>query len=108
MINHNRIYSAGLAILAALAALSSGLLMFLSGAAAGGGHDTYLPEWTYPWVAMLNFAYVIAIVVVLCARRFKPKTSRRLTRFLNWALLPALPGGTLVGAYGLWRVDRKS
>jgi hypothetical protein len=106
MINHNRAYSAVLASLAAVAALSSGLLLFLAGASSGGRLDTHLPDWSLPWVAVVNFAYAIAIVVVLCARRFKPESGRRLTRLLNWALLPALPGGTLVGIYGLWRVDK--
>lgn len=106
MTNHNRAYVAVLASLAAMAVLSSGLLVFLAGAAAGGRLDTHLPDWSLTWVAVINFAYAMAIVVVLCARRFKPETGRRLTRLLNWALLPALPGGTIVGIYGLWRVDR--
>jgi hypothetical protein len=106
MINHNRTYSAVLGTLAAVAALSSGLLLFLAGASTSGRLDTHLPDWSLPWVAVVNFAYAIAIVVVLCARRFKPESGRRLTRLLNWALLPALPGGTLVGIYGLWRVDK--
>jgi hypothetical protein len=59
-------------------------------------------------VAIINFAYAIAIVITLCARRFKPETGRVLTRALNWALLPALPGGTLVGLYGLLKADRET
>jgi membrane protein implicated in regulation of membrane protease activity len=108
MINHNRAYSAALAVLGVLAMLGSGLLLFLAGASAGGAVDTLLPEWSLPWVAIINFAYVIAIVVTLCARRFRPETGRALTRVLNWALLPAVPGGTLVGLYGLWRADKES
>jgi hypothetical protein len=89
--------------------LSCGLLLYLAGAAAGGAINTHLPDWSLPWVAMINFVYAIGIVVTLCARRFKPDAGRRLTRILNWALLPALPGGTLVtlvGIYGLLRVDK--
>jgi Mn2+/Fe2+ NRAMP family transporter len=102
-------YSAALAILALTAALSSALLLFLAGASAAGGTlDTHLPDWSLPWVAAINFAYALAIVAVLCARRFNSESGRRLTRLLNWALLPVLPGGTVVGIYGLWRVDKES
>jgi uncharacterized membrane protein YedE/YeeE len=106
MINHNRAYSAVLAALAVTAALSCGLLLFLAGASAGGVVQTHLPDWSLPWVALINFVYAVAILVTLCARGFKPEAGRRLTRVLNWALLPALPGGTVVGIYGLLKVDR--
>jgi hypothetical protein len=107
MTNHNRIYSGALATLAVLAALSSALLLFIAGAAAGGSLKINLPAWSLPWVAAINLAYTVAIIVTLCSRRFKPESGRRLTRLLNWALLPAFPGGTLLGIYGLWRVDRE-
>jgi Mn2+/Fe2+ NRAMP family transporter len=108
MINHNRIYSGLLATLAMMTALSSGLLLFLTGAsAAGGALHTHLPDWALPWVAAINFIYAVTIVIVLCARRFKPESGRNLTRLLNWALLPALPGGTIVGLYGLLTVDKE-
>ena len=107
VINHNRIYFGVLATLALMAALSSGLLLFMAGASAGGRSlDINLPDWSLPWVAVVNSVYAIAIIVVLCARRFKPELGRSLTRLLNWALLPALPGGTVVGIYGLWKLDK--
>ena len=99
-------YSVALAILGVFAVLSSGLLLFLAGASAGGTVNTHLPDWSLPWIAIVNFAYAVAIIVTLCARRFRPETGRTLTRILNWALLPALPGGTVVGFYGLLRADR--
>ena len=108
MINHNRTYSTVLTTLGALASLSAGLLLFLAGASAGGAMETHLPDWSLPWVAVINFAYAIAIIVTLCARHFKPQAGRRLTRLLNWALLPAVPGGTVVGIYGLLRADKPS
>ena len=109
MKNHNRTYSTALTVLGVLAALSSGLLLFLAGAAtAGGTVETHLPAWSLPWVAVIDFAYAIAIVVTLCARRLRPETGRMLTRVLNWALLPAVPGGTVVGLYGLLLADREN
>ena len=107
MINHNRTYSATLIALAAMAALSSGLLFFLTGVSMSGAVPTHLPAWSLPWVAMINFAYVVAITVVLCARKFRPESGRRLTWLLNLALLPAIPGGTVVGVYGLCKADKE-
>ena len=106
MINHNRLYSAALATLGVMAALGAGLLLFLTGVSASGSVNTHLPDSSLPSVAAINFGYFIAIVVVLCARQWQPEYGRRLTRLLNWALLPALPGGTVVGIYGLLRADR--
>jgi hypothetical protein len=85
-----------------LAALSSGFLLYLAGAATSGPVETHLPE------AVINFSYAVAIVVTLCARQFKIETGRVLTRLLNWALLLAFPGGTVVGLYGLLRADRST
>lgn len=107
MKNHNRIYTGALAVLGAMAVLGSGLLLFLAGASTAGTVHTHLPDWSLPWVAIINFAYAVAILITLCARRFRPETGRVLTRILNWALLPAVPGGTVVGLYGLLRADRK-
>ena len=106
MINYNRTHAAVLATLAMAAALSCGMLLFLAGASAGGAVHTHLPNWSLPWVAVINFAYAAAITITLCARHFAPEAGRRLTRVLNWALLPAVPGGTVVGIYGLLRVDK--
>ena len=107
MKTHHRIYSVALTVLGVFALLSSGLLLFLAGASAGGTLETLLPEWSLPWVAMINFGYALAIIVTLCARRFNPAAGRVFSRVLNWALLPALPGGTIVGLYGLFRADRE-
>ena len=106
MNKHNRRYVGALVVLGVFAILSSGLLMFVAGASVGGTVEIYLPDWSLPWIAVINLAYAMAIAIVLCARRFRPETGRVLTRALNWALLPALPGGTVIGLYGLLKVDR--
>jgi len=108
MIDHNKMYSAALALLGGLAAISVALLLFLTGLSASGSVNTHLPDFSLPWVAAINFGYLIAILVVLCARQFKADSAKRLTRLLNWALLPALPGGTVVGVYGLLKADKVS
>ena len=96
-----------LATLAHFATLSSGLLLDLAGASAGGAIDTHVPAWALPWLAMINLIYAIAIIVTLCARQFSPKTGHAFSRALNLLLLPALPVGTIVGLYGLFRADRQ-
>jgi hypothetical protein len=108
MIDHNRMYSAALTTLGLMAAISSGLLLFLTGVSMGGSVNTHLPDFSLPWIGAINFGYATAILIVLCARRFKPGSGQRLTRLLNWALLPALPGGTIVGIYGMLKVDKQS
>ncbi|HWD91012.1 MAG TPA: hypothetical protein VG938_01555 [Verrucomicrobiae bacterium] len=103
---HNKIYSTALGSLGAMTALSAGLLLFLAGASMAGPVHAHIPDASLPWFAAVNGAYALAIIIVLCARRFKPESGRRLSRVLNWALLPALPGGTVVGIYGLWKADK--
>jgi len=105
---HNQMYSVALAVLGVLAALSSGLLLFLAGVSTAGAVGTHFPDRSLAWAAVINFAYTVAIIITLYARRFRPGTGRVLTRVLNWALLPALPGGTVVGLYGLLRADREN
>ena len=107
MKNHNRTYLAALFVLAGFATFSSSLLLYLTGVSAGGTVETILPAWSLPWAAIINGAYAIAIIVTLCARQLSPKTGRAWSRVLNWALLPALPGGTIVGLYGLLWADKQ-
>jgi hypothetical protein len=92
VINHNKMYSAALATVGCTAAFNSGLLLFITGVSTAGSVNTHLPNASLSWVAAINFSYFIAILCVLCARRFKAESAQRLTRLLNWALLPALPG----------------
>jgi len=105
LINHNRVYSIILVATAFCAAMSSWACWSLAGL-----HTTEplgrIPPSALSWVAALDLAYTIAIVFTLFVRRYRPKLGRRLTGFLNWAILPALPGGTIVGIYGLW-VNRR-
>jgi hypothetical protein len=107
MINHNRIYSATLAIFALFAVIGCSLTLFLAGLSKAGPIGLQVPDWSLRWLAAINFAYAVAIIVTVFIRRYRPVLGRRLTRILNWTLLPALPGGTVIGIYGLWKVDRE-
>ena len=106
MINHNRLYSFILVIAAALTTISIGLLLYLSGLSANANLALRVPDWTLPWWAALHSFYLIAIIVTLWSRKLNARLGRRLTRILNLLLLPALPFGTILGIYGLWKVDR--
>jgi hypothetical protein len=105
---HNRIYTTLLVVLAIMSVFSAGILLFLAGASTAGTIGTHLPDWSLPWVAVINAAYAGAIIATICSRQFNAEAARRLTRLLNWALLPAFPGGTVVGIYGLWNVDKET
>jgi hypothetical protein len=105
MINHNRLYSAVLAIFALRNAITA--IVFLDWQRAGGGPMRHLSERSLPPMTALCLAYAVAVAATLLARRYRPATGRRLTRILNWALLPVLPGGTVLGFYGLWKVDKE-
>jgi hypothetical protein len=106
--NHNRIYCLLLATLAAynlVTILSGWWLLHLAGGQWTGPLGN-VPEWALPWLSALVVSYTTAMFVTLLARRYRPNQGRKLTRFLNWALLLALPLGPVVGLYGLCFVDK--
>ncbi len=111
MINHNRIYTAILGALAVYLIIPGiGMLLFLT----APQHPTtrelgiHLPDWSIPFLAVAHVGYATAIGVVLLARRLRPDCGCWLTRVLNWALLPALPAGLVLGLYGLCKVDKQT
>jgi hypothetical protein len=59
-----------------------------------------------PWYAALSLFYSLAVSLTLCSRLLHPATGRRLTRLLNWVLLPVFPFGTATGIFGLAKVDK--
>ena len=75
---------------------------------SSGGVPGIMPAFFRPWSAALGLCYSLAAGLALGARILHPTTGRWLTRLLNWALLPVFPVGTVIGIYGLGRVDRKS
>jgi hypothetical protein len=105
MYNHNRIYSAALVISAVYFGIGAiGLCNWLR---IGGGSIGHLPAWAVPWIAALQVFYTVAIIVTLFLRYFSSDSGRRATRLLNFVLLPAIPAGTVLAIYGLWKVDRE-
>ena len=50
----------------------------------------------------------VATVMTAWLRRVEPAAGKRVSRVLNYALLPAAPFGTALGIYGLTKVDKPS
>ena len=72
----------------------------------GGPLGRLSPE-SMPWMATLACVYEKAMIATLLARWLRPRSGRPLTRALNWALLAGFPCGTVLGSYGLWKVDKE-
>jgi hypothetical protein len=111
MINHNRVYTIILAALAVYLAIpAAGMILFLASPTHPSTVDLgiHLPDWSIPLVLAAHILYLGGILLTLLARRVRPECGRWLSRMLNWALIPALPGGPLIGIYGLCKVDKQA
>jgi hypothetical protein len=53
-------------------------------------------------VILLNLICFTAVLATLWVRGHRPLNRLRVTRLLNWTLLPALPFGTVIAVYGFW------
>ena len=108
-IDHTRLYTVALILLGVSTALSIplGLVIWSTRQFQGSPSTTRLPDWAMPWWAAICLGYLIAIGVTLWCRRFRPAVGRSLTRMLNYLLLAAPPFGTLLGIYGLLKLDKE-
>jgi len=106
--NHNRVYTATLWVFAIYNAMIIFAGLFYWRAVGGQMSEPMgrYPGWMLRWMFVLTCVYTVLIVWTLFARRFRPQLGRRLSRVLNWALLPAIPGGTVIGLYGLLAADK--
>ena len=81
MINHKRLYSTIVTVFAVWSVLSGGLCVFLAGLPAGESLGIHVPRWLLPWLAACYFAYFMAMVATLLARRcLSPNLGRRIRR----------------------------
>jgi hypothetical protein len=65
------------------------------------------PAWVLNGMFALTCVYTALIFATLVARRKDDALGQRLSRVLNWLMLAALPGGTVIGLYGLFFVDKQ-
>jgi hypothetical protein len=107
-VDHERMYSMLLAVFVTfnLATIGGGFVILRLAGGRWEGPVGHLPESAIPWVSTIFNGYTIAMLVTLFARRYQPALGVKLTRYLSWALLPALLFGPLLGLYGLLFVDR--
>lgn len=106
MLRHERLYTTLLVLLIVYCLCGLGILVALTLLPPDSRPPSRLPEWSFPLLAFANGAYVGATVLTLVLRYTEPVVGRRLTRGLNIALLFGPPAGTVLGLYGLWKVDR--
>ncbi|MGZ4988289.1 MAG: hypothetical protein ACXWBP_09615, partial [Limisphaerales bacterium] len=106
--NHNRIYTAILWIFAVYNSIiiAAGLYYWTVLGQTNEPMGRY-PAWALKWMFALTCVYTVLIVATLVARRKDQTLGQRLSRILNWLMLAALPGGTVIGLYGLFFVDKR-
>jgi hypothetical protein len=97
---HERVYGVLLFLLAGSAAFVIGTLLHLM----TNGSVGKFPAWSLGCLIAMCGGYLCAIVTTLYLRRFRPLAGARATAMLNGALLVVVPAGTIVGAYGLWKL----
>ena len=65
-----------------------------------------LPSWSLAPLAVINLFYLAAMIVTLVCRMTHLPIGKSVTRAMNVLFLIAPPFGTILGIYGLWKVDR--
>ena len=105
LVSHNRIYCIVLTIFIPLT-LFNAVALFYWWLTVGEpiGH---LQRVGCPMGGGANVVYAVSMCATLVARTWRPGLGRKLTFALNLALLPAFLCGTILGIYGLWKVDRQ-
>ena len=109
-VNHDWLYSVLLVVLAVSTAVTIplGLFVYVLRVRAGVPvHAWHVPDWLAPWSAAICTGYLVAMLMTVWLRRVEPAAGKRVSRVLNYALLPAVPFGTALGIYGLTKVDRR-
>ncbi|MDB6059185.1 MAG: hypothetical protein JWO95_3029 [Verrucomicrobiales bacterium] len=106
--NHNRIYTATLWVFAVYNCIiiAAGLYYWAVLGQTNEPMGRY-PAWALQWMFALTCVYTVLIFATLVARRKDHTLGERFSRVLNWLMLAALPGGTVIGLYGLFFVDKR-
>jgi hypothetical protein len=106
LMNHNRLYNTICIILLLYTVIGVALLVALMGLPPDARPPMQVPDWSLPYLAVINGCYLVAVIVTLLFRLVRPPIGKRLTKAMNLLLLIAPPFGTALGIYGLWKVDR--
>ncbi len=105
-VNHNRLYNAICFALVLYTLSGVALLVVLMAMPPDARPPMQVPDWSLPFLAVINGVYLVAMSVTLLFRLARPTFGKRLTKAMNLLLLIAPPFGTLLGIYGFWKVDR--
>jgi len=98
----NRRYTIALLVLAFMSLIGVGEFVLL-GSAGKFNNDA---RWAFQFCAYIYAIYAMAIAITLILRAYNPYVGRIATTALNIVLLPMFPFGTIVGIYGLRKVDK--
>src|SRR5437764_531997 len=99
----NRTYTIALIVIAFFYSLGVITMAFMS-------FSPTVPErtqWVFPMTAWMNGAFTAAMVTTLILRGVAPDAGRIATKALNIILLFSFPLGTVLGIYGLLKVDKQ-
>lgn len=99
--SHDQIFTGLLIALSLLLMLAIGEFSILR---AGGRFN--VAEGVFYYLIFANSFYVFAIIVALILRWRAPRMRRAITIAVSAILLFAFPFGTIIGIYGLAKVDR--
>jgi len=107
-LDHNRVYILLLIAIAIIPAVNLPYVLRMAFSPDTPGiRKEHLPNVVLRWDIPLGICYLTAAIAMLWFRRFRPAAARRFTRILNYLLLFAPPLGTLLGIYGLLKVDKQ-
>jgi ABC-type enterobactin transport system permease subunit len=105
MVKHERLYTLLLAVFAVSILCSLAVLIAFMALPAQARPVSRWPDWVHVVSAFMGGVYFCAAAGTLLLRHAQPAIGRRVTRALNIALLFAVPFGTALGLYGLWKVN---
>jgi len=106
MMNHNRIYNFLLGTLSLWVLGGMWPLLLLLQMPPDARPRMHLPDWSLPYLAVINMIYLVAMIVTLISRLAHPTIGKRLTTAMNMLFLIGPPFGTVLGIYGFWKVDK--
>jgi hypothetical protein len=98
----NRRYTIALLVLAFFSLIGVGEFLFIA-RAPKFNNDA---RWAFQFCAYIYAIYATAIAITLVLRAYHAYVGRIATMALNIVLLPMFPFGTVVGIYGLRKVDK--
>jgi succinate dehydrogenase hydrophobic anchor subunit len=99
----NRNYTIALMVFAFFCLIGSGQFIFMR-------RSPQVNDSTRGFFELISFmygCYALAIVATLLARVFAPAAGRLMTKALNIVLLILFPFGTILGIYGMRKVDKE-